>query len=353
MADKEKKAFISSEKIGLLKNKKIILGVTALVILMVVIFLFSFVPYTISGKKLTDPAFIVDLLMVCVITIFALIGTLFIGQASNAQNPKSKIAKATVEFLQSKTKVLEQGQTKFKQWVVNVLRVKDKQTIIERTLEEHGIEDHSVLKLSVSDIKGLTVPQKYNGEFYDELSPQKIKFLLKLKEKGIKVNFVAPEYYLSVQGIKDKRTVSERSQEEDSKKGKIVFVSIASKLMLTISFSIIFALFVRDMTSGDYTATEVATKLFMRLFAFFSSIFMGYLVGCQINDIDAEYIEMRSGVHLDFLEDKDFKAKDIKEIAKEHFIDRVKKEQVLKLENKSNQIEMKTEEVPETEPEGE
>ena len=337
----EKKQLISAEKLNLLKNRKIILGVTALAILMVVIFLFSFVPYTISGKKLTEPAFIVDLLMVCVITIFAMIGTLFIGQASNAQNPKSKIAKATVEFLINKAKVLEQGQTRFKQWIVNVLQVKDKETIIERKLDEHGIDDHSVLKLTISEIRGLNVPQKYNGEFYDELSPEKIKFLLKLKEKGLKIRFVAPEYYLSVQGIRDKRTVSERANEEDSKKGKLVFSSLASKLLLTLAFSIIFALFVRDVASGDYTAAEVATKLFARLFAFFTSIFMGYIVGCQINDIDAEYIEMRSIVHIDYLEDKEFKGQDVKEIAKQHFIDRVKNEQVLQLDNKQNQIEMK------------
>lgn len=338
----EKKQLISSEKLNLLKNRKIVLGITALSILMVVIFLFSFVPYTISGKKLTEPAFIVDLLMVCVITIFAMIGTLFIGQASNAQNPKSKIAKATVEFLLNKAKVLEQGQTRFKQWVVNVLQVKDKQTIIERKLDEHGIDDHSVLKLTIAEIRGLTVPQKYNGEFYDELTPEKIKFLLNLKEKGLKIRFVAPEYYLSVQGIRDKRTVSERAHEEDAKKGKLVFASVASKLLLTLAFSIIFALFVRDVASGDYTAAEVATKLFARLFAFFTSIFMGYIVGCQINDIDAEYIEMRSSVHIDYLEDKGFISKDVKEIAKEHFIDRVKKEQVLQLDNKQNQIEMKS-----------
>jgi hypothetical protein len=337
----EKKQLISTEKLNLLKNRKVLLGLTALLILMVVIFLFSFVPYTISGSRLREPSFITDLLMVCVITIFALVGMLFVGQASNAQNPKSKIAKATVEFIVSKQKVVEQGQTKFKQWIVNVLRPKDKQTIIERTLNEAGIDDLSVLKLSVSEIKALTVAQKYNGEFYDELTKKQIKLLIKIKEEGLKIRFVAPEYYLSIQGIKDKRTVSERSNEEDFKKSKVVFASVASKLLLTISFSIILALFIRDVTSGDYTAAEVATKLFARLFAFFTSVFMGYLVGCQINDIDAEYIEMRSGVHIDFLEDKEFKEKDVKEIAKEHFIDRVKKEQVLKLDNKQSQIEMK------------
>lgn len=345
----EKKSLISSEKLNIIKNRKIILGMTALLILMVVIFLFSFVPYTISGKKLSEPRFIVDLLMVCVITIFAMVGTIFIGQASNAQNPASKIAKSTVLFLTSRLEVLKQGQLKFKQWIKEVLQVKDKNTIIERVLNENGIDDLSVLKLSVSEIKSLTKPQKYNGEFYDQLTDKQIKLLVNIKEKGLKISFVAPEYYLNVQGIKDKRTVSERSNEEDAKKGRLVFASVASKLLITISFSIILALFVKDVSSGEYTAGEVATKLFSRLFAFFTSVFMGYLVGCQINDIDAEYIDMRTGVHTDFLEDKEFVGKSIKEIAKEHFIDRVKDEQVLQLEGKQNQIEMKTEPIKEGE----
>ena len=46
--------------------------------------------------------------------------------------------------------------------------------------------------------------------------------------------------------------------------------------------------------------------------------------------------------YIDYLEDKGFIGKDVKEIAKEHFIDRVKKEQVLQLDNKQNQIEMKS-----------
>ena len=339
MADK--KPLISAEKLDILKNRKIILGLTSLLILMVVIFLFSFVPYTISSSRLREPSFITDLLMVCVITIFAMIGTLFVGQASNAQNPKSKIAKATVAFIAARAETIKRGQAAFKQWVVNVFQVKDRETIKARLIDEAGISDPSVYKLTVQEIKSLTVPQKFNGEFYDCLTKKQIKLLIRLKEQGLNIKFVSPEYYLSVQGIKDKRTVSERSMEEGSQKGRLVFASLVSKLFLTISFSIIFALFVKDVASGEYTEVEIATKLFSRLFAFFTSVFMGYLVGSQINDIDAEYIEMRTGVHTDFIEDKDFVVKDVKEIAKEAFINRVKEEQVLKLDNKQNQIEMR------------
>ena len=50
--------------------------------------------------------------------------------------------------------------------------------------------------------------------------------------------------------------------------------------------------------------------------ALVSSSFMGYIVGCQINDIDAEYIEMRIVVQNMFLQDKEFKPIDSQEEAK-------------------------------------
>ena len=327
MAEEKKQS--STEKINLLRNRKVLLGLTALAILIVVICLFSFVPYTISSERLTEPSFIVDLLMLCVITIFALLGMLYVGQASNAQNPKSKIAKATVEFKISKEEVKKRGLAAFKQWVANVLQVQDKETIKQRTLEEKGIEDLSILKLNIHEIEQLTKPQKFNGEFYDCLTKEQIDLVKRIKTKGIQLKFVPPEYYLSVQGIKDARTRSERAGGEGAQKGRILFSSITSKILLTIAFSVVWALFARDLASGEYTAIEIATKLFSRLFAFFTSAFMGYIVGCQINDIDAEYIEMRTSVHTDFLEDKDFVAKDVKEIAKEAFINRVKEEQVI------------------------
>lgn len=345
----EEKRKTSSDLMNLITNRKIILGITSLVVLVVMIFLFSFVPYTISPGRLKEASFITDLLMIVVITIFALVGTIFIGQASNAQMSKSNIAKATSKFILSKARVEERGQSIFKQWVVAVLQEQDKAVVQKRILDENGIDDPGVLKLSVNEIKQLTVPQKFNGEFYKELTPKQIKVLVYLKEHGIRLKFVPPEYYLSVKTIIDARTRSERANDEGARKGKLVFSSVVSRLLLTISFSVVVALFVKDVASEEYTAVEIATKLFSRLASFFSSVFMGYLIGCQINDIDAEYIEMRSSAHVDFLEDKDFKGKTIKEQAKEAFINRVKEEQVLKLDNKGNQIEMKPEVSPEQE----
>ena len=332
-----------SDRMRIVTNRKVQLGVIALLMLLVVIFLFSFIPYTISKDRLTEPSFITDLLMVCAITILAMVGMVFIGQAGNAQNSNSKVAKASREFKDYRERVIQKGVTFFKQWVVQVLQKDDIQIIKERALNSLGVEDLNVLQLDVKQIENLNQPQKFKfttktgeekTEFFQSLTPKQIKQVIKLKTRGVKINFVDPEYWINVKGITDIATRSERSLREGERKRRVLISSVASKLMVTIAFAVVMALFIKDTASGDYTSIEIATKLFSRLTAFFTSAFMGYLVGCQINDIDAEYINMRISVHLEFLEDDTFKGKTLKELAKDEYIERVKEEQVLKIEHK-------------------
>ena len=87
----------------------------------------------------------------------------------------------------------------------------------------------------------------------------------------------------------------------------------------------------RDLSAEEDIA-QATMKFISRLWAMVSSSFMGYIVGCQINDIDAEYISMRTTVHNMFLQDKDFKPLDDQEEAKQDFINRVKKENILQLD---------------------
>ena len=148
--------------------------------------------------------------------------------------------------------------------------------------------------------------------------------------------FVEPEYYLSVSTLTDSRTVSERAAGENKKKGSFLAFRLLSKLVLTVISGMIFASLVRDLTSGDIDQATAWARFLSRLWSMISSAFMGYLLGVQMNDIDAEYVEMRTNVHSRFLRDEEFKPLSQQEEAREEFIDRVKEEQVL--------IEMKKEE---------
>lgn len=310
-------------------NRKILLGVMALVSGIAMIGLFSFVPYTWKPERLTSNEFITDTLIIVAITLLGMVCLIFISQASNANNPSSKISKAMVIFKETKERITDKHS--FKQWIRKVQQPKDLRDIKARMLFKVGIDDASILDLSEPEIKALlNKAQRYDGEFYPALNETQIKTCLHIKH-GIKIKFPAPEVYLSARAVLDDRTPSERLSDEGKKKRNYAMLSILSKVVMVIIISGIFVMFVRDVAS-EMDAMEAAGKFVVRMVNLFTSSLMGYIVGGQLNDIDAEYVDLRIEIFEDFLNDKDFKPMTVKEEAREQFIERVKQEQVLQLE---------------------
>ena len=318
-----------NETIKHLMNRKIILGVTALLFAIVFIAITSFVPFVITKEKLASDKFWTDELIIVAITIFSLVSVMFIGQASNAQNKDSELAKSKVEFKASVGKITNINA--FSQWVKKILQPKDIQYIKERELRKIGIDDYTVLKLDDAQIRALSVgAQRYelsSGEkrYYSQISEEQVEKILKLKDGVKKIHLVEPGYYLSVSSIESDKTDSEKSGRENLKKSLKLVFSVASKVMISVIPALIFAALARDLNSDSDTAEAFATFI-SRMISLISSAFMGYLVGCQMNDIDADYILLRVRVHNKFLQDNDFKPMDQQELARAEFIDRVKKD---------------------------
>lgn len=330
---------IEREKIKKYVNRKILLGVSSLLMCVALIAICSFVPFIIDPTQWQTTEFLTDELIICAVVIFSIIAAMFIGQASNAQNPQSKLAKSRVQFFEVVTKIT--NLSSFGQWVKKVLQPRDIQTIKERKMRLVGIEDFSVLDLEYAEIRSLLeTPQKYNGKYYKGLSKKQVDTLIKIKKNKVKIDLVEPDYYLSVKNLIDNRTITERSSKEGTKKSLYLTRSIVSKLLLTIVTAMIFASLMRDLTASVDVA-KAAQNFLSRIWSMCSSSFMGFIVGTQINDIDAEYIEMRIAVQNMFLQDKDFKPLSTQEEAKMEFIERVKKENVLQLENKEEKEEVK------------
>ena len=105
--------------------------------------------------------------------------------------------------------------------------------------------------------------------------------------------------------------------------------------MSSLIGAIILGSLVLDLTQSapEMIASCIMTFL-SRAFAFFSSSFTGYLLGCKINDLDAFYILKRVEVHRLYLEDKTFTPIDEE---KEAFKERVKEENKLLLEDTKNE----------------
>lgn len=323
---------IESEKIKKLMNRKILLGVSSLFICIVLIAVCSFVPFIIDPTQWQTVEFLTDELIIVAIVIFSMVAAMFIGQAGNAQDDRSNLSKSRSKFLVSVTRITNINA--FNQWIKKVMQPNDIKTMKERIMRQVGIKDFKVLDLEDSEIKALLeTPQKYGELYYKGLTQKQIDTILKIKHGKYEVELVEPEYYLSAKNLIDSRTITERSSKEGMKKGLYLTRSIVSRVVLTVLTAMIFASLMRDVTA-DGDIGEATLKFISRLWAMISSSFMGYIVGCQINDIDSEYIDMRLTVHNMFLQDTTFVPLDSQEEAKQEFIDRVKRENVLQLENK-------------------
>lgn len=338
------------EKIRKGVNRKVLLGIFSIFMCLGLIIVCSFVPFVIKPENWQTNEFLTDELIISAIVIMSMVSVMFIGQASNAQNPNSRIAKARVDFFNSLKEVIARGVNAFRQWIRKILQPEDIESIKERKLRNLGIDDLLILELDDIQLLELTkAPQRYaianakdeedqKGRYFKKISEEQYKGILEIKKTGYKLRFVEPEYYLSVKNLTDTRTVSERAVNEGKKKRFFLSSSIISKLAMTIVSAMIFASLVRDLSS-DVDQAAAWAKFMSRLWAMITSSFMGYIVGTQMNDIDAEYIEMRIQVHTRYMQDNEFKPLTQQEEAKKEFVERVKEEQVLQIENKSDQIE--------------
>ena len=327
------KKFTENENVRKYMNRKIILGLSAIIMAVAFIAITSFVPFIITKEKLTSEKFWTDELIIIAITIFALVSVMFVGQASNAQNKDSELAKSKVEFRASVVKITNVNA--FSQWVKKVLQPSDIQCIKERELRKLGIDDYTVLYLEDNEILSLVEkPQKYEWHhktegdyrYYSRITQEQAEFIIALKNGVKKIKLVEPGYYLTVSSIDVDKTDSEKSGRETFKKAMKLIISISSKVLITLIPAMILAALARDLSQDGVDAAEAWATFLSRMFALFSSAFMGYMVGCQTNDIDADYIRLRVHVHTRYLQDNDFKPLSQQEEAKREFIARVKEE---------------------------
>lgn len=338
------KDLTQNEKIKKFTSRKVLLGLFAVFICAILIGVCSFVPFIIDPNQWMTTKFLTDELIICAIVIFSMVAFMFVGQAANALRDESNLAKARTKFFECIKKIT--NIFGFHQWVKKVLQPRDIQTIKERRLRAIGITEYRILELDNSQIKALEEKAgayEIRGEklYFRGITKEQVEGVLKIRNERFKIDLVEPEYYLSVKNLIDNRTITERSSAEGAKKSFYLARSIIGRLLVTIITAMIFASFMRDLNTAVDAGAAWQTFL-TRLWAMVSSCFMGYLVGCQINDIDAEYIEMRIIVQNMYLQDETFVPLSEQEEAKEEFKKRVIEEEQHLLDNRSNQIEMRT-----------
>ena len=308
-----------------LQNRKIMLGVGALICFASIIALCSFFPFVIDPSRWQTEEFLSDELIVAAIVIFSIICLMFIAQAGNAMNPKSKIAQARVRFSSSVERIFSSKRiSAFSQWVRKALQPRDVRAAEERLVSRAGVEDPTTLDLTDAELRALVgTPQKYGDRFYKGITKRQIREIMRAKR--LKFSLVDPSYYLSCSKSSSDRTPTEQSAQEGRKKTALLAWSIASKIAVTVVVAMIFTSLVYDSANG-VPAAKAWMKFASRIASMASSSFMGYMIGCQMNDIDAYYIELKCLVHDEFFEDSSFKPKAQQEEAREAFAQRVREE---------------------------
>lgn len=304
---------------SIIDNRKITLGAMTLLLILAIIIVSSFWPFILDPKRIGTAEFWTDELIIIAITIASLISMMFISQASNAQDARSEVAKAKVEFDKSIKRI--SNHTKFFQWIKKVLQPNDRKDIAEQGMIKLGI-DTRVFYLTDTEIRALTVAQKFDGVFYKALTKEEIEKVIELKEQVKKIRFVSPSYYTTYNSIAAHKNLSQIAANESRKKIFTVIFHLTFKIIVSFTIAAIFTSLVIDLAS-DQSAAQAWMRFLSRLMAFISSAFLGYLTGCKVNDLDAFYILKRVEVHTLYLEDIEFKPVDE---GKEEFKKRVLEE---------------------------
>lgn len=328
-------------------NKKSLLGGAVLLAIVFIIAISSFFPFIIDPTRWQNVDFLTKEIIIIVITIASIVTSMFIGQSQNADNPRSELAKARVKFAESVEKIKDRSA--FKQWVRAVLEPNDKEIKLKRLMAKHGIEQKEVFDLDRSEVRSLIeTPQKIGDKFYKSLSKEQAEFVLEYKEGKYAIDYVDPEYYLTVSKINNNKTISEKAGKETKTKTMLLTTQMISKIVRGLIIAMVFASLVYDTQQAaeaagigmDPEAAALAAKAARvaawmtfgsRIGALVTSTFSGYILGSKENDIEADYINMRCAVQSEYLADKTFVAKTEQELAKEEFIERVKQENIAQI----------------------
>lgn len=305
-------------------NKKTFLGLLALLMGVGVVVISSFFPVIIDPEQLNNTTFWSNEVLTMAIVILGMVSALFIGQSSNAADPLSEVAKARLKFDKSVVRIT--NVSAFHQWVKTVFQPKDIKAIEERTLREIGIKQLDIYELELNEIRTLVnKPQKINGKFYGSITKEQFNIIYDLKTGKNKIKLVEPQYYLTCSTILSDLTITEKSSKEGAKKVAMVGASFVWKLLMTVAVAMVFTSLVYDV-ANEIPIAKSLMNFFSRMVSLASSVFLGYRVGCDENDIDADFINMRILVHDQYIQDTHFVAKTVEELAKEEFKERVAQE---------------------------
>lgn len=298
-------------------NKKVLYGVAVLMLIMLCIVVSSFLPFIIDPSQWKTKAFLTKEIVI-VIVILAVMGTTSLtASASNMADAKSQIAQAKVRFHSLVGGGVKDRKSAFKQWVKAVLEPNDTREKRDRLAAKVGFNNYDSAYLdALLSLDGDVLSKLLDGPLalgdgrrFHQLSKKQYRFLLKWLNGDYAIRFVPATYYLTASRVDSRKTRSEKAGNEKSATGVLMVTDIVFHAVRSVLSAMIFASLVYDAASGAGDAEAMATAWITfasRLMAFGTSLFSGYLLGCKLNDLNADYINLRSDVLEEFVADRTF-----------------------------------------------
>lgn len=316
---------------NIVRSKKLVLGLLSFVLVLAMIVVSAFSELSMNPSKWATSEFISKELIQVAIAVMSMVCFINIGKSGNDLDARSDIAKARKEFDQSITNIKNRGVNGFLQWVKQTKQVLDQEDENENLLHSVGITNKHYLDLSISELKVL-MEQPYEKDFpngkvyFNQITKEQFEAIEKIKNGKNAISFINPTEYLVLSKgskvVSDSRKLSQQAKKETM----TMVVDVGSRMISVLMFGMIMGAFVVESLSDGADITRNLMNLFTRMSTALISAFMGYMSGCKINDITAEYIQIKIAVHLQYLDDKEFKPLTEQEIAKRNFAEFVKKE---------------------------
>lgn len=290
-----------------LANRKILFGLLTVTLIFAIIIVSSFWPFIFDPSRIGTKKFLTDQMIIAAITISTTVTLMFMAKAGNAQNPRSKIAMAKVAFSQSMARIAK--HTFLYKWIEEVMQPRDRMDVAKKGMLRLGV-DFRIWDLTDTEICSLCETREIDGRKYKALTKAQIKGLMRLRKSVKHMHFVKPQYYTDCESYMNDKNLSQIASGENTKKVLMVVFDLFSKMLLTFIMASMFTSLVIDMTEQGGSNATAWLCFLSRMSSFVSSMFLGYIMGCKMNDIDAFYINKRVEAHTMYLEDRDFKPVD-------------------------------------------
>ena len=311
-------------------NKKTILALLSFTLVLAITVLSSIPEFIINPDKITTAKFVTKLIMTLIIGTTSLICFIIIGGTSNSLNTLSRIYIARDQFRTSAKDIIENHYSAFRQWVVRVRRPAKQIEVNKRILRHAGITNQAYLELDESTLKDLVLaPNKELAVQYGvrQITKEQFKIIMAIKTGKTSMKFLNVDDYLLEKTMGVDQTDEEVLVNQFKKRNWMFGEKISSRILILIVTAVTFGCIgwevmediggkLDEMARTFTILWDILTKLATAV----TSAFIGFYDGGLFNDFDANYLQIKTNVHIQFKTDKDFKPLTEQELAKEEYI---------------------------------